>query len=151
MYQSTDSLSEANACKPMEQIHSRLLRQLHCCFGDMTYELRIHYLTSAREQSWTPAINAYCCRDQIVVCVELAGVDERQIELTAEPRRLHIRGVRQPLERDADCGPPLQVIALEIDQGVFRREIPLPLEIDPNRVQAEQRNGLLWIRLQLVE
>src|SRR5262245_2101772 len=115
----------------------------------MTYELRIHYLVPTREQSWTPAINAYCCRDEIVVCVELAGVDERQIELHTEPRRLFIRGVRQPLEKDADCGPPRQVFALEIDQGVFRREIPLPLEIDPNHVQAEQRNGLLWIHLPL--
>ena len=117
----------------------------------MIYELRVQYLTSAREQSWTPAVNAYCCRDEIVVCVELAGVDKRQIELQAEPRRLILRGVRQPLEREADCGPPLQVIALEIDQGAFRREFPLPLEIDPNRVQAEQRNGLLWIHLPLIQ
>jgi len=117
----------------------------------MTYELRIQYLAATREQSWAPAINAYGCRDRIVVCVELAGVEENRIELQAEPRRLLVRGVRQPLETMVDCGPPLQVVALEIDQGVFRREIPLPLEIDPARVSAEQRNGLLWIHLPLLQ
>ena len=133
----------------MEKIHSAYLRQSQGCLGGISYELRVQYLSVAREESWTPAINAYRCRDQIVVCMELAGVDEREIELHAEPRRLLIRGSRQPLETAMDEGPPLQVFALEIDQGVFQREIPLPLEIDPERVRAEQRNGLLWIYLPL--
>lgn len=134
----------------MEKIHSTYLRQLQGCFGDMTYELRIRYRSVAREQTWTPAINAYQCRDQIIVCVDLAGVDRQQIDLHAEPRRLRICGLRQPLETTGDEGPPLQVIALEIDQGVFQREISLPSEINPAAVRAEQRNGLLWIYLPLV-
>jgi HSP20 family protein len=103
-----------------------------------------------REESWTPAINAYRCREQIIVCVELAGVDKREIEVHAEPRRLFLRGSRQPMETTAEEGPPLQIFAIEIDQGVFQREIALPMEVDPDRVRAEQRNGLLWVYLPLV-
>jgi len=40
-------------------------------------------------------------------------------------------------------------LAMEIDHGPFQREIILPVEVDPNRVIAEQRNGLLWIYLPL--
>ncbi len=116
----------------------------------MTYELSIRYLSVAREPAWTPAINAYLCREQIVVCAELAGVVTEHIELHAEPRRLVIRGRRQPLETSGDEGPPLQVLALEIDQGVFQREIPLPRAIDPAGVRAQQRDGLLWIYLPLL-
>lgn len=116
----------------------------------MTYELRIRYLSVAREPAWTPAINAYLCQDQIVVCVELAGMEKEQIELHAEPRRLVIRGMRPPLETTGDEGPPLQILALEIDQGIFQREIALPRAIDPAAVRAEQRNGLLWIYLPLL-
>jgi HSP20 family protein len=134
----------------MEKIHSTYVRHSHGCIGGMTYELRIQHLSEAQKESWTPAINAYRCRDQIVVCVDLAGVDRREIELHAEPRRLWIRGSRQPLETTAAECAPLQVYAIEIDQGFFQREIPLPLEVDPQRVQAEQRNGLLWIYLPLV-
>lgn len=134
----------------MEKIHTTYLSHSHGCLGGITYELRIQHLTTAREESWTPAINAYCCRDQIVVCVDLAGVDREEIEVQAEPRRMFVRGVRRPLETTADAGPPLQVFAIEIDQGFFQREITLPLEIEPDRVRAEQRNGLLWIYLPLV-
>jgi len=134
----------------MANIHTNFLRQLQGSLGDMTYELRIRYLSVAQEQTWTPAINAYRCHDQIVVCVELAGVDKKKVDLQAEPRRLRIRGVRQPFDTAPEDCPPLQVFALEIDQGVFQREIALPLEIDPAAVQTEQRNGLLWIYLPLV-
>ena len=134
----------------MEKFRTSYFRQSHGCLGGITYELRIQHLSTAQEKSWTPAINAYRCRDQIVVCVDLAGVDRREIELHAEPRRLRIRGSRQPLELSADECAPLQVFAIEIDQGFFQRDVPLPLEIDPERVQAEQRNGFLWVYLPLI-
>lgn len=134
----------------MERIHRTYLRQSHGCHGGIVYELRIQHLSAAPEESWTPAVNAYRFRHQIVVCVELAGVDRQAIELHAESRRLLIRGSRPPIELAADEGTPLQVFAIEIDQGFFQREIPLPMEIDPEQVRAEQRNGLLWIYLPIV-
>lgn len=133
----------------MENITTSYLRQSQGSLGDITYELRIRYLSVPCPQTWTPAINAWRCRDQIVVCVDLAGVKKEQIDLHAESRRLSIRGVRQPLEMTMDKCPPLQVFALEIDQGFFQREIALPLEVDPAAVRAEQRNGMLWIHLPL--
>ena len=41
----------------------------------------------------------------------------------------------------------MQMIAFEIDYGPFERVVELPLPVDVARVQAEQRNGLLWIEL----
>jgi HSP20 family molecular chaperone IbpA len=38
---------------------------------------------------------------------------------------------------------------MEIDQGAFEREIVLPVEVEPEQVRAEQREGLLWIWLPL--
>lgn len=133
----------------MENFPTHYLRQLHGCLGGIAYELRIQHLSVTREQSWTPAVNAYRCREQLLICVELAGVDESGIEVIAEPRRVFLRGTREPLESALNCGPALQIFALEIDQGAFQREIALPLPIDPDRVRAEQRNGLLWIHLPL--
>jgi len=134
----------------METIRRSYLRHSSGCLGGITYELRIQHHSPAREESWTPAINAYRCRDHLVVCVELAGVDRQEIELQAEPRRLRIRGVRRPLEGCAGETAPLQVYAIEIDQGIFQREIALPLEVAPDGVRAEQRNGLLWIYLPVI-
>ncbi|HEY5895362.1 MAG TPA: Hsp20/alpha crystallin family protein [Chthoniobacterales bacterium] len=128
----------------MEKIR---VTQLQRVFGDLAYELRNRYQTFQPRTVWTPAINAFCCRDHILVCVELAGVEAQSIELRPEPRRLVIRGLRIAPEPD-DCeGPLTQVLALEIDHGLFEREVALPVEIDPGRVRIEQRNGLLWIYL----
>lgn len=134
----------------MEKIQSAYLRQLQGSLGDIAYELRIRYQAVAREAGWTPAVNAYQCRAHIVVCVELAGVSREQIGLQVGPRKLVIRGVRHPIDSACEGGPPLQVWALEIDQGFFEREIDLPREVNPDAVTAEQRNGLLWIYLSLV-
>ena len=100
--------------------------------------------------AWTPAINAFLCQNQMIVCVELAGVARDQIDIRVEPRRLLVRGAREPLECTGEEGPPLQVFALEIDHGLFQREIALPCEVSPDGVRAEQRNGMLWIYLPLI-
>lgn len=134
----------------MEPIRTTHLRQLQGCLGDIAYELRIRYQATGREQSWTPAINAYLCHRHIVVCVELAGVAREQIDLQIESGRLVLRGARQSVDAMGDVGPLLQVMALEIDQGLFYREIPLPRAVNPSAVTAEQRNGLLWIYLPLI-
>jgi len=38
---------------------------------------------------------------------------------------------------------------MEIDYGPFERMLELPAEVDPERVNAEHREGLLWVYLPL--
>lgn len=102
-----------------------------------------------RRGPWTPAINAYRCRDRFVICVELAGVDRSSIQLSVLPNRLSIQGQRQAPEPPCQEGPLSQVLALEIDQGPFERELTLPAEVLTEGASAEQRNGILWIYLPL--
>jgi HSP20 family protein len=134
----------------MEDIRSIALSSLEGRMGGIAYQLtRVHFASLQRRGSWNPAINAYRCRDGFVICVELAGVDRSLIDLRVEPRRVFIGGQRQPPEPDGTEGPLLQVLALEIDHGPFEREVVLPLEVVPEKAQAEQRNGMLWIYLPL--
>jgi HSP20 family protein len=136
----------------MESIHSVYLRHLQGRLSDIACHLtRVRYATSPATEAWHPAINAYRCQDCILICVELAGVDRSEIQVVAEPRRVWLRGQRVPPEPRDGEGPPLQVLAMEIDHGAFEREIVLPVEVEPEQVQAEQREGLLWIRLPLTE
>ena len=100
-------------------------------------------------KSYEPPLNAFRCREEFVVCVELPGVDKAAIEVRAEARRLTIRGIRRIPEPSCDESPPLHVLALEIDHGPFERVLELPAAIEPERVIAEHRDGLLWIKLPL--
>jgi HSP20 family protein len=117
--------------------------------GRYAYELHVQYPSASEMQTWKPAVNVFGCRGQVVVCVELAGVEKSALQVDVQPNRLLIRGYRSAPE-PADCdGPLMQVLALEIDHGYFEREIGLPANIDRQGVRAEHRNGLLWIHLPL--
>lgn len=109
---------------------------------------QVRFIQWAASRTWQPALNAFRCGHQFIVCVELAGVDQRALDVRAETRRLVIRGMREAPEPSCD-EPALHVLALEIDHGPFERVLELPAEVDPQGVTAEHRDGLLWIRLPL--
>ena len=133
----------------MDPIRSIKMRWLHGALHDVTSELaRLHFSRFA-SHTWEPAINAYRCDKCIRVCVDLAGVERSRIDLTVEPERLIVRGMRDvPEPTDAE-GRAVQLLAMEIDYGPFEREVLLPALVDIDNVHAEQRNGLLWISLPL--
>lgn len=118
--------------------------------GQMTVHLtRTRVFQLHVPAAWQPAVNAFRCGGNLLVCVELAGVERGDVQIVAEPNRLAIRGTRATAEPGCDDQPALQVLALEIDHGSFERVIELPVAIDPDAVTAEQRNGLLWLKLPL--
>jgi len=111
--------------------------------------LHTHFSQFAPTDAWSPAVNAYRLADAIEVCVDLAGVEKKTIDVQVEPGELTIRGVRNAPQPESPEGEAIYILAMEIDHGPFQRSITLPPEIDTDQVSAEQHNGLLWIRLPL--
>ena len=93
---------------------------------------------------WRPATDVYEVADGFVVVVELAGVEEKNLSITLDNRRLRIAGSR-PLP-DVGDGKPFQ---LEIEQGPFERQIVLPADADANGVKARFKSGLLFMHIPL--
>ena len=133
----------------MDPIRNIKLRWLHGALHDVTSELARMHFSRFGSHTWEPAINAYRCDKCIRVCVDLAGVDRSDIDLTIAEQRLSIRGVRDVPEPSGEEREAMQMIAMEIDYGPFEREVRLPDEVDVKKVHAEQKNGLLWIHLPL--
>jgi HSP20 family protein len=134
----------------MDNTRNLRLIQLHQRLGEIAYQLTcLHFSQPHFCQKWSPAINAYRCDNCIVICVDLAGVDETRIDVCLQERSLLIRGTRQPPEPVRESEGRVRILAMEIECGPFEREVPLPLEVDPERMRAEQRNGLLWVYLPL--
>jgi HSP20 family protein len=126
------------------------LRWLRGTLHEVTSQLAHSGYPHCAPPPWQPAMNAYRCENCIRICVELAGVDRSDIDLTVRNRHLLIQGVREVPEPDESKEErSVQTIAMEIDYGVFQREIRLPAEIDIEQVHADQQNGLLWIHLPL--
>ena len=99
-------------------------------------------------ETWQPAINVYQLEDRLEICVDLAGIDPRNLELHVERERLMIRGVRAA--PDPRRSPqPMRIISMEINHGPFCRIIDLPAPVDGGRVSTNYHNGLLMIRIPL--
>src|SRR4051812_46328199 len=97
--------------------------------------------------SWTPAINVYAFADRFEVCMDLAGVDKRQIQVQAESRRLSVTGHRVPPAGSGEEPCCKRILVMEIHDGQFARTLEFAEELDTSRVQARQENGWLWITL----
>ncbi len=94
---------------------------------------------------WQPPVDIYESDDELIVFVDVAGIDPEKIRLMAEPEMLTISG-----ERKCEISGVTHVHRLEIEYGQFACRIPLPLHVDVDRTRSEISNGFLVVRLPIV-
>ena len=88
------------------------------------------------------AIDIYQTANDLVIQSAIAGVTPESLDVTIEKDIITITGVREkPLEETGDY------FTQECYWGPFAREVILPTEVDPNRVAAEMKSGILTIRI----
>lgn len=85
-----------------------------------------------------PPINVFQQGHDFVAIVELPGVNQADLELQAKESTIRISG-RKPI----NYGEKISVHRRERVAGSFDRMITLPVEIDPDGVRAEFRDGIL--------
>jgi HSP20 family molecular chaperone IbpA len=76
----------------------------------------------------------------ISMMVEMPGVGPDQVEITLEHRVLTIRGKVEPA-RPAN----LELDYAEYGEGDFERAFTLSEDFDPDRIEAEMRDGVLTV------
>jgi HSP20 family protein len=139
-----------------QKIRTIRLKYLAAQIGEVAYQItKVHFSDfRGKNYSWRPEINAFRCATCFRVCVELAGVDPDEIEITIAPDRIWVRGYRaapEPIQQSelayASTRKPVRVIAMEIDHGQFEREIEIPVAFDTRKITTKWDNGLLWIFL----
>lgn len=100
-----------------------------------------------RSGTWQPSMNVYENDAAFDVCVDLAGMEQNQVDVHCQDsHRLVISG-RRDQPRSVHPGGDCSVHCMEIDEGPFRRELELPRPVDTQQVEAEYRKGYLWIHL----
>jgi HSP20 family molecular chaperone IbpA len=139
-----------------QKIRTIRLRYLAAQIGEVAYQITKVNFSNFRENdySWRPDVNVFQCASCFRICVELAGVDPDQIEISIAADRLWIRGYRaapEPLQQSElvymSSRKPVRVIAMEINHGQFEREIEFPPAFDPKKITTKCENGLLWVFL----
>jgi len=88
-----------------------------------------------------PPINMGETPDGVDLYLFAAGVDPKSVDLSIQQNVLTVTGER-PVAIKEDATYYRQ----ERFNGAFRRVIALPQDVDPNRIEAKYRDGVLHIR-----
>ena len=92
--------------------------------------------------AWTPTVDVYETAEAFVILAELAGVNEDDVVVTVEGDEVRLRGQRRL------NGPrPESFERLERSYGTFARSFRFEQEVDPDRVTAEFKDGLLRLEV----
>jgi len=109
-------------------------------FGEMWQVDRLRVLV---EPGWRPNMDVYETVSSVELVLDLAGVDEDDVELQLSESVLVVEGQRRLNVSD----PGAMYHVAGIRQGPFRVEVTLPAPVDPERVEARYERGLLRISL----
>lgn len=108
--------------------------------------------TKGKEKWFEPegqlVIDVYQTKNELVIQSAIAGVKPENLDISMEDDVITIRGNREKSFEDIANPPtPENYFAQECYWGPFSREIILPVEVDPGRVEAAMKEGILTIRI----
>jgi HSP20 family protein len=114
-------------------------RQLNQVFGLADWPSSIR----AAARGAFPAVNMGTTEDAVEIYAFAPGLDPARLDVTVEKGLLVISG-----ERKADTPQASAEVTYYADErfeGAFRRVVSLPEEVDPARIEATYRDGVLRI------
>jgi HSP20 family protein len=95
-------------------------------------------------QVWVPAMDVVERQDAYLIALEVPGVSPSSVEVSFEQNVLTVHGDKAPgLESAKDA--EVRVHAAERVTGAFQRSIRLPEFIDADKIEAEQKDGVLYL------
>ena len=98
---------------------------------------------SAAGGEWAPAVDVSETAKEIVVKAELPGMDPKDIDVSVRGDVLTVAGERK--QEKEEKGENFHRI--ERTYGSFSRSVRLPAEVDPGKVDATYKDGVLKITL----
>jgi len=117
---------------------ARLTREMDRLFG----------ATTAGSRSGVfPPLNLYDEGANLVIRAEVPGIDQNELTISATANTLTIKGERKRSEANSKASFHRR----ERGHGTFSRTINLPQEIDPDKVRASYKLGVLEIVLPKAE
>jgi len=93
-----------------------------------------------------PAVDIFEKEDDLVIEADVPGIQAEDLTVSVMTSRVEVRGVK----RDNRPAGQARFLRLEREDGPFRRSIPLPAAVDPDRVKGLLKNGVLTIVLKKI-
>jgi len=106
-------------------------------------EARSFAAPGAGQRSVSPSIDIHESEQAYTISAELPGIDPKDVELDLHDNTLTLRGEKRSERTEDDRGRHYT----ERSYGRFERTIPLPAEVDAERVEASYESGVLKVTL----
>jgi HSP20 family protein len=106
-----------------------------------------NWLAAERELVRKPAIELTEKDNHFEIKVAVAGIDSKDLKVEVTEDDLLVRG-ETSTEKKGEKG---EVITSEFQSGSLFRSIHLPKKVDPDKVKAELKNGVLTVTAPLAE
>jgi HSP20 family protein len=92
---------------------------------------------------WVPPLDVVDRKKELLLRADLPGLDRKDIQLSIDNGVLTLQGARR--RENEEKGE--EFYAMERWAGAFTRSIALPQGVDPERVKASFKNGVLEIHI----
>jgi HSP20 family protein len=103
--------------------------------------------TSNLLSGWTPALDIFEDKDNLVVRAEVPGMKKEEIEISLHDGTLSISGERKGESRNETS----EVYRSERYFGRFQRSVSLPAPVNADKVKAQYKDGILTVTLPKTE
>lgn len=112
-------------------------------FEDFFNDFGLLWPSSERKETWSPAVDIFEKKGELILRAELPGMEEKDIDLKLEGNVLTLRGERKFEKEDKESN----FHRVESFHGSFSRSFTLPDTIDRDKIKAEYKNGVLTVTM----
>lgn len=99
-------------------------------------------------QGFAPSIDVSETDNELKICADLPGLEDKDVEVKLAGNQLTIRGEKKAEHEEKNGGEKGRYFhRVERSYGSFQRSISLPFDVDPEKVDASFKNGVLTVTL----
>jgi HSP20 family protein len=95
------------------------------------------------EKRMAPLVDVAETAEEITIKAELPGMEEKDVSVSLSGENLIIKGERKGEKEDKNK----TFHRMERWYGSFERVVPMPVSVDPEKIKAEYKKGVLEIHL----
>jgi HSP20 family molecular chaperone IbpA len=133
-----------------KRIQTRVMRRAYDIFernGQPSGRDLEHWFQAEQELLWKPPIEIHETDGKLVMEAAVSGVDPKDMNIEVSPEDIVLKAETQH-QHDESKG---RLHMCEFESGSMFRSVHLPKRINPDKVKAEVKNGLLRVTAEVAE
>ena len=99
------------------------------------------------EEAWSPCVDVSGTKDNVIINAEIPGVSKEDVKVSVQDNILTLSGEKKQEKEEKNAN----YHQIERSCGSFRRSFTLPTPVQPDKVKATYKDGILRITLPKTE